>query len=278
MDVALAAHGLGVTEAFRHRFDRADDVLFRLRLAIELFELAQRLGRQYRAGESAKVLGCEILTGDFLQIRVDVVALHVAALTRFVDVLKQLLLREFLASFDNLCQWGRVDRQVVLDTMLADELHADGRALHADVAVLDRGQAEAFVAAGVFVVAHTGERLLQQRDDSGQHLLARQAFQLQVAVHGSAQARKCLREVDDAFVLRFVAGGAEVRVIAGLLSAPRVATGRLQVAGRSRADPDIGPRRRNDQRLDAGERGGVRDAPAGAGVDVVEALAVTFAG
>ena len=43
---------------------------------------------------------------------------------------------------------------------------------------------------------------------------------------------------------------APTRVIAVLLAAARVAPGRLQVTAGIRADPHIGPRRRDDQRLD----------------------------
>ena len=53
-----------------------------------------------------------------------------------------------------------------------------------------------------------------------------------------------------------------LRVIAVLLAAARVAAGRLQVAEGVRADPDIGPRRRNRQRPDALELGGVLDGAA----------------
>ena len=55
-------------------------------------------------------------------------------------------------------------------------------------------------------------------------------------------------------------------VVAVLLAAPRVAAGRLEVAVRVRADPDVGPGRRDRERPDPVERLVVADPPS-VGVD-----------
>src|ERR1700733_13461128 len=55
-------------------------------------------------------------------------------------------------------------------------------------------------------------------------------------------------------VLRLVTHRVPPRVVAVLLSAARVAAGRLDVAVRERADPDLLPRGRNGERADARER------------------------
>ena len=62
--------------------------------------------------------------------------------------------------------------------------------------------------------------------------------------------RQRLREADHPVVLRFVAHLAPLRVIAILLAPARVAPGRLQVTARIGTDPDVRPRRRDDQRPD----------------------------
>jgi hypothetical protein len=63
--------------------------------------------------------------------------------------------------------------------------------------------------------------------------------------------RQRLREADHPVVLRLVAHGAPVRVVAVLLASACVAPCRLQVAPRIRADPHVVPCRRNHQRADA---------------------------
>jgi hypothetical protein len=92
--------------------------------------------------------------------------------------------------------------------------------------------------------------LLEKLDDGREHFLARQILAPQMAGHAGADARERLRERDETAVLHFVADLAPARVITILLAAPRVATGRLQVAARIRADPDIGPRRRESPAIE----------------------------
>src|SRR5205814_8541336 len=62
------------------------------------------------------------------------------------------------------------------------------------------------------------------------------------------------REVDHPAVLGLLAHLTEARVVAVLLAAARVEAGRKEVAIGGRADPDLGPGRRNDQRFDPAER------------------------
>ena len=64
-------------------------------------------------------------------------------------------------------------------------------------------------------------------------------------------------ERDQPVVLRLVAHLAPPRVVAVLLAAARVAPGRLDVAVRRRADPDVGPRRRDRERVDSRSLGPV---------------------
>src|SRR4051812_27190036 len=70
-------------------------------------------------------------------------------------------------------------------------------------------------------------------------------------------------------MLVIVARAAPVGVIAILFAAARVASGRLQVAARVRADPHVFIGRRNRELRDAGERARIADASTG-GADVME--------
>src|SRR5436190_502129 len=73
MDVAAAADRRRVAEMRGHLFDGVDDRLFALRFAVEMLELAQRLGREVRRGPGTEILGGDVLAGDLAQVRVDVV-------------------------------------------------------------------------------------------------------------------------------------------------------------------------------------------------------------
>ena len=64
----------------------------------------------------------------------------------------------------------------------------------------------------------------------------------------------------------------QLRVVAVLLAPARVAAGRLQVAVGLRADPDVGPRRRDRERADAPDHRGIAERPA-----VRQSIAEAFA-
>src|SRR5207248_2679096 len=83
-------------------------------------------------------------------------------------------------------------------------------------------------------------------------------------------------EGDEAVVLGFVADGAPARVVAELFATAGVAAGGLQVAVGARADPDVGPRRRDDEGADALEVGGAADGLA-VGAEVAERFAAPHA-
>src|SRR5207253_684010 len=75
-----------------------------------------------------------------------------------------------------------------------------------------------------------------------------------------AQPRQHLAEFEHAAELRAVARLAIVGVIAVLLASGRVRAGRLDVAVGIRADPHLGPRRRNGEAVQALSRCRVLDA------------------
>src|SRR5262245_55394332 len=86
-----------------------------------------------------------------------------------------------------------------------------------------------------------------------------------------ADLRKRLRERDQVVVLRFVSYLPPARVVAVLLAAFSVAAGGLDVAARRWTDPDIGPGRRDRERLDAAQIFDISDNVT-VGSDVAEVL------
>ena len=119
---------------------------------------------------------------------------------------------------------------------LAPEPESNRRPRHACVTVAHRRQAVGPVVASVLLVPHAYERLLEQLNDRRHDLATRQRRARQVGGGAPTQAWESGRELEDAAELCTIADLAPARVITILLAAPRVATGRLQVAARIRAD------------------------------------------
>jgi hypothetical protein len=142
----------------------------------------------------------------------------------------------------------------VLDAALPPENEADTVAPHVHVAIAQGREAVRAVLTCVFAVPHTDERLLEELDGGCEHLLARQARPPQRLRRLAANSSKRPREADQPVVLGVVAHATPVGMIAVLLAPPRIAADGLQVPSRIVADPDIAPRRRNDERTDSLER------------------------
>ena len=83
--------------------------------------------------------------------------------------------------------------------------------------------------------------------DGCQHFLPRQPAQSHVLAHFLPDGGKRVREGNDMLVLRAFPHLAEARVIAVLLAAFRVPARGLDVAVSERANPDVGPGRRDCQ-------------------------------
>ena len=98
--------------------------------------------------------------------------------------------------------------------------------------------------------------------DGGQYLAAAQFGGAQVAFGALPDGRQHLAQVEHVAKFRLVARIAITRMVAVLLAAAGIARGGLDMAFRIRADPHVGPRRRNDQRIDAAALLGIADASA----------------
>src|SRR3954453_5855086 len=159
---------------------------------------------------------------------------------------------------------------------LAPELEAQGGAVDVHVLVAQGGEPKGVVLFGVLLVADPDEGRLQQLDDRGEHLLPPQAALRHVLLEPLADPGQGLAEGDHAAELGLVAPLPPFGVVAVLLAPAGVAPGRLQVAVRAGADPDVRPGRRDGQLADALQGLLVPDR-APLGVDVGEALAALLA-
>jgi len=203
----------------------------------------------------AEVLGADlVVAGDFLQVFVHVGRADRLHLARVVHVLEELLPRQVADAPDHAREPGIVDGDAVELAALAAELELDARAVHLHVPVAHRREAEGVVLLGVALVADADAGALEQPNDERQHLAARQSLQRHVGAHLAAHARQHARELGKMVELVGVAHFTPARVVAVLLSSARIAAGCLQVAAFIAADPDIGPRRRDRERLDPLER------------------------
>ena len=188
-----------------------------------------------------------------------------------------MLAGDILALLDDAGQLAVAQVDLVLHAGLAVEVERDRRALDVDVAVAHRGQPVRFVLFRVLVVADADQRRFQQVHDRRDDLLLRQSALVQVLIDPLTDFRQRLPELDHVLVLRLFADLAPFLVIAVLLAPLAVTAGGLEMAVRLRADPDVGPRRRDDERLDALQRAFVGDAVTPR-IAVEEALAGAMAG
>src|SRR5258708_39416770 len=116
------------------------------------------------------------------------------------------------------------------------------------------GQSKRAIVPSVFIVADPNRRVLQEFDHDGEHLAPRQTACSQVDLNTLPNTRQGFGESSQALVLARIPNLVPARGVAVLLPPPRVATSRLNVSVGLRADPAVGPARRDYQRLDALDR------------------------
>ena len=108
----------------------------------------------------------------------------------------------------------------------------------------------------IFLVAHPQERDVEQAHQRGQHRRASRQrpprARAKVLRHTRADPRQSAPESSRSLELGLVLHQAPFGVVAVLLAAARIDSGRLQVAVGQGTDPDIGVRGRNGQLPDAG--------------------------
>ena len=185
------------------------------------------------------------------------------------DILKKFVARQIAAVLDDTGEPAVVDVGFVALAALAAKADVDTAAVDRDMAIAQRGQAEALVRLGVFGVADADKRHFHQANDRRQNLFARQTAAPQIGFDTGADQRQDASERQKLCVFRLVAHLAPARMVAVLLAPARVAAGRLQMTVRVGANPHLGPGRRNSQRPDAPQYVDVADQCA-VGTAVVE--------
>ena len=229
----------------------AGDAGFRIRQR----QFARTATAPDRAAPCPEILRAEIAAaGGLADIVVDVLRAHRTPFAAAVDVLEEMLTRQFLDAADDLRHAPVDELQLPFLAGLALEGEAQLRSFDLDMPSLQRRQPEAFVVARINRIADADHRVVEQPDDGGDDALAWQFAPAQVGVDPLADIRQRAGEVGKVRILHLVAALRPARVVAVLLAAPLVAARRLDVAIRVAAYPHIGPGGRNDQRLDARQR------------------------
>jgi hypothetical protein len=122
---------------------------------------------------------------------------------------------------------------------------------------------------GVFVVADADEGPLEERNDRRQNLLPGKAPAVQIAADATADPGQGPAERRQPVELGLLAMLPVLGVVAILLPATGIPAGRLEVAAIVPTDPHVGPRRRDRERPDPGQRRRIANGPAV--VDVAKA-------
>src|SRR6266853_3609641 len=262
VNVVLAAHGTGVAEALGHRVDRPDHVALGFALGLRRPQQEKLPRREHRACPGPEVLRRDVAAGDLAKIGVHVVRRDGLALAGRVDVFEKLIPGQILALLNDAGKTPVGDRHAVIDSALAAEAEEHFSALDLDVTVAQGREAEGAVFAGVLVVAHADERLVEQHHHRGEDLAPGQVARAQVALDALADLGEDFAEFQHAPELGFVARLAVARMVAVLLAAARVARSRLDVSFWVGAYPDVGPGRGNREGVDSLALGLARDARA----------------
>ena len=158
--------------------------------------------------------------------------------TIVVDELEEVLAGEFLAALDDVGQPAVLQAQMMIDAVLATEVELDAAAIDPGVPVAQCGEAETLVVARIFFVADTGERLLQQLDESSQYPPALETSEGEVLVDLGADLGQDTPEDHHPAILRLVANRSPTGMVAvlfpGLLRRARSLAGGRYGPGRSR--------------------------------------------
>src|SRR6266702_2156781 len=257
MDITLSTDGWSITEPLGDRGHRGSQ--FPLHLPL----ISRRLPSQGLQGFDRGKPGPEVLGGKRPAAGIPQVIIDVSRVDRvppafFVDPLKQLLARDIGAAPHNPGKRRIADTHTLGNATLASKLKSQLVPANTHMPVTQRGQAERPVGAGVFLVANPDQRKFQQPDYSRQHSRAWQPGLAQVLGNSSADARKTASELEHTIKLCGITVSAPTRVIPVLFAPARVTPGRLQMAARIAADPDVTIGRRYGETTDACEQRRIR--------------------
>ena len=115
------------------------------------------------------------------------------------------------------------------------------------------------LSAGIFIVSDANQRVFQEADDSGENLLARHARQLQIAGAFGGGCRAAPNRTGSCGQTLPRRGRCAIVGDRCIVCGPAHLAGRLNMAARRRANPNVVPRRGNHQRADSSQGGGGTD-------------------
>jgi hypothetical protein len=176
MDIAFAANRWRVSETLGDLLNRANDILLRLGCRVEQLELSKRQRGQHRSGPGSEVLCGKVLAADLTKVIVHVARPDSSLLAVIVDVLEQLLAREFLAPADDLRQPPIIKVDRTPHAALPAELETETRTANGDVIVAQRCQPKRVVGSRIFGIADTDQCRCQEPNDRREHLFPSQSW------------------------------------------------------------------------------------------------------
>src|SRR5438105_12684238 len=266
VDVVLPTYGARVPEPLGHRVERPDDVPVRFPTARRRPHGPQLNSGHHRASPGAEILGRDVATGDSPKVGVHIVRRNGLTLPGRVEVLEQFLTRQVLAPLDDASEPGFGDGHGVFDPALTPEAESQQVACDLHVPPAQSRQPKGAIFAGVFVLAHTNERLVQQPHHGGEDLAPGQVAGAKIALHAFPENREDLAELEHAAKLRPVTRFAVRGMVAILLPAAGVARRGRDRADGIRANPHVSPGRRDRQRVEPFLAARVTDARTDRGV------------
>jgi hypothetical protein len=203
----------------------------------------------------AEVLGGHLQAEQLADVLVDVGCLQGDPQPTLLGAQEPLLgLAPLGEPLDDLAELRVLEADVVLHPGLAHEGEDTGAVAPAHVPSLERGEAVAPVLLGVAVRAEPEAAQVDQPDGRGERAVAVDAGgagEVEVGAEPAADVGEPGGHLDHPVELRLVPLRPPHRVVQVLPPAGVVGAHGLQVRVRVRRDPDVAPRGRDDQRLDA---------------------------
>src|SRR5207237_5162450 len=122
----------------------------------------------------------------------------------------------------------------MLFSTLAAKLKVQLRPFDLHMLAAQGSQAKGLVFFGIFFVADADKAYLEEFNHRGQHFISRQAGQLEISCHATANPRERVGEGDHVKIFGFIAHFTPALVVAMLLAPARVSSGGLEMTIRER--------------------------------------------
>src|SRR5437016_8122394 len=114
MHVVTSARSWLIAQLLRDRLHGGGDLPLRLRFGVEGPDLVESARHEHGARPRPKFFRGELLTGDLLQVLVDVSRIHAAHFARLVDILEQFVAREIVALLNDASQAPVIQLHVMI--------------------------------------------------------------------------------------------------------------------------------------------------------------------